>query len=765
MILKIKLSILFPFLFLGNIFGQRLDGTVLNSDTSEPVENTTILNLKSEVVALTNSRGEFSISLEDYPVILQISAIGFNQKRVKVSSSEEEIIIYISPSSEELSEVIIRSTLIPKELRNIPAAVSVISSEDIERIDATNLVQVFKYVPGVYVNQGALNTNKMNIRGIGARSQYSTNRIQAYFNGIPLTTAEGELTLDDIDPESISRVEIIKGPASSIYGAGLGGAINLYAAEAEPGETDASANLLFGSFGMLKKSISASHGTENTSIFANFADLDTEGYRDNGNYSRKSGLVHGNFKTNETNSLSFLANFTRLKAYIPSSLNEDDFLNDPSGAAFTWEAAQGFESYDRGLLGVSYEHHFSTDFRNITSVYLNFRDAYEPRPFNILKEERVATGARTRFNLSTSVLDMPSEISFGAEFYNEWYEIGTFQNLYEDFQDQGSVLGERLSSNEQTRNYTNFFGQLNLELSSKWMLEGGFNVNITRYNLTDLFVQDNVDQTGDYRFETIFSPRLGTIYEISTGKNLYASISHGFSTPTVAETLTPEGLINTDLQPETGINYEIGFKGNWFNNALYTEIAVYSIQIEDLLVAQRVAEDQYVGINAGKTNHNGIEFYAAYRKNIVSGIALKPYVNASLNFFEFEEFINRETDFAGNNLPGVPKSTINIGFDLELWNNLNFYTNYFIVGEIPLNDANSEFTDNYSLLNIKAVYKLALFRDFNLNFTAGMNNLTDELYAASVVPNAVGFGGAAPRYYYPGNERNYFGGVGLRYVF
>lgn len=139
-------------------------------------------------------------------------------------------------SLESLGEVVIRGTHIPSELRKIPAAISLITKRDLERIDATNFAQAFYNVPGVYVNQGALNTTKLNIRGIGGRSQYSTNRIQAYFNGFPLTTAEGELTLDDLDPESISRAEVIKGPASSIYGAGLGGVINIFSAEAVPGK-------------------------------------------------------------------------------------------------------------------------------------------------------------------------------------------------------------------------------------------------------------------------------------------------------------------------------------------------------------------------------------------------------------------------------------------------------------------------------------------------------------------------------------------------
>mgnify|MGYP002795169953 CR=1 FL=1 len=165
-----------------------------------------------------------------------------------------------------------------------------------------------------------------------------------------------------------------------------------------------------------------------------------------------------------------------------------------------------------------------------------------------MKEERISAGVRTKFNLSAELFDRSSKISFGAEYYNEWYEIGTFENLYRDFQDQGSVLGARISNNEQDRNYSNLFGQLNLELSDKWGLETGVNLNITNYSLTDLFVQDDIDQTGDYGFKTILSPRIATTYEVSENKNLYASVSHGFSTPTVAETLTPEGQLNTDLQ-------------------------------------------------------------------------------------------------------------------------------------------------------------------------------------------------------------------------
>ncbi len=747
----------------GYVNSQIVEGRIINTANSTPVENANIQHRTSGEKAVSSEQGIFRININNFPAILDISAIGYESRRV-VLENAESFSVALVPSQEALSEVIIRSTLIPTKLRSIPAAVNVISQGDLNRIDPSNFAQAFNNVPGVYVNQGALNTTKLTIRGIGARAQFSTNRIQAYFNGIPLTTAEGELTLDDFDPESLSRVEIIKGPSSSIYGAGLGGVINLYAAEARAGETQASVKTMFGSYNMLRNIVTASHGTENTSLFVNYNDMQTNGYRENGEYRRNSLLTNASLTTSAGNTLSFLANFTRLKAFIPSSINEEDFRNNPQVADANWARSRGFESYDRGLLGVSYNHRFSENFTNLTSIYLNFRDAYEPRPFDILKEERISAGARTRFNWDTSLFDFNSQFSFGAEYYREWYETGTFQNLFRQFEERGSVLGERLSNNEQDRNYTNLFGQVALDLTDKLRVETGINLNVTRYGLTDLVVQDEVDQSGDYQFKSIVSPRLGIAYEVTRGKNLYGSISHGFSTPTVAETLTPEGQINTELLPETGINYEAGFKGNWLNNTLYTEIAFYSIQIDDLLVAQRVAEDRFVGINAGKTSHNGIEFLLNYSFNLFSEVQLRPYLNGSLNFFEFTEFTNRDRDFSGNKLPGVPKSTYNLGLDAN-FRNLALYSNLLAVGEIPLNDENSGFAEEYQVLNLRATYELEIIPRLSILFSAGVNNVFDERYAASILTNAVGFGGAPPRHYYPGNPRNYYAGAGLNFQF
>ncbi len=748
-----------------NIIAQENQFKVLNSDSKEAIGKVSVF--KSNIlVAISDDKGEFTLSSNLFNGELQLKAVGFESSSILLKADEKnEQILYLPPMIEALSAVIIRSTTIPKTLQQTAASINLVAASDLKRTDATNILESFNNVPGIYINQGALNTNKINIRGIGARSQYSTNRIQAYYDGIPLATAEGELTLDDFDQEAIERVEIIKGPTSSVYGAGLGGSINLYSKTFKKDEAVAKVSSQYGRYNTQKHVLQASNSNENSSIFAIFSNLESDGYRENGSYDRKSALINGSISTGEKGKLSYLANFTRLKAYIPSSLNKDDFMNNPKSASFTWEQAQGFESYDRGLLGGSYTHSLFDDFTNITSVFISFRDSYEPRPFDILKEESISAGIRTKFNLATQLFKLPSDISFGAEYFNEWYETATFKNLYKDFPGQGSVLGKRLSNNEQDRNYSNIFAQINLDFTEKWSFEAGVNLNNTKYSLTDLYTSDQINQSGNYSFETIFSPRIGSSYEILKGKNIYASISQGFSTPTVSETLTPDGQINTNLKPETGTNFEVGFKGNWISNKLYTELSVYSIQIDNLLVAQRVAEDQYVGVNAGKTNHNGVEFLANYSFKAANMILIKPYINAAFNFFEFDEFINDDKNFSGNKLPGVPKYTMNLGVDLQTNSGFELFANFRSVGELPLNDVNSDFTDQYNLVNLKAGYTFKIFQDLKLNLYGGVNNAFDEHYAASIVTNAVGFGSQAPRYYYPGNPRNYYGGLQLSYNF
>ncbi len=741
---------------------QDLTGRVLAAETGEKLSDVSVKNLNTGKIEITDINGYFHFEEIDFPVRLEFSYVGYATQIKNIKSPDKDFTIRLQKEIGQLSEVILRSSNIPQELKRTPAAVSLISESELDRTDNFNLVQNLNYVPGVFVNQGALNTNKINIRGVGSRAQYSTNRIKAYINGIPLTTAEGELTLDDFDPEYLDRIEIYKGPVSSTFGAGLGGSINLYTKRNRQEQTSVGGEFSYGSFNTSKSRANISYVKDSMDISINYNNVRSDGYRDNGQYDRISLLGNAGITTKSGNHWSFLFSTTNLKAYIPSSLSEEDFRNNPQKAAFTWGRSAGYESYDKNIFGVSYEHNFSKELNNQTSLFYTHWDGYEPRPFDILDDERSSIGFRTKFNYRTSMVGKNAEFSFGAESMFEWYETLTYENNYQGTEPPRSVQGDRLSFNEQYRNYLNLFAQMNLELTSRLIFEAGLNFNNTSYELTDRFPEDEVDQSGNYGFDSVFSPRIGLNFEAFNEKFLYASVSHGFSTPTVAETLTPEGLINTDLQTETGLNYEVGFKGNWFNNRLYTELNLYTIQIRNLLVARRVGQDQYVGVNAGKADRNGIEFTSVYRSSLAGEINMNLFLNSNFNFFSFDKFIDQGENYSGNEIPGSPEYMISPGAEFQ-FRNYSFNLNYQAFGGMALDDANTQYTDPYQLLNLKLAYQRQFLKGFDFKIELGANNLFDEKYAASVVTNAVGFGGSAPRYYYPGNPRNYYGAISLKY--
>ena len=663
-----------------------------------------------------------------------------------------------------LSEVVIASP-IASTLQKTAAAVAVIRAKELERTDGVILTSILNTVPGVYMQQGALNTNRITIRGIGSRTQYGTNKVKAYYEGIPLTTAEGETTIEDIDLETISRIEIIKGPNCTSFGSGLGGVIQLFSKDILSKESFAKSKTTVGSYGLLQQSFSGGYGTVKSSLFSNYSHLQSDGFRANSAYDRKSFTLHGKQSISDKGSFSFIGSYTRLKAFIASSINETDFKNMPEKAAANWAAAQGYESYDKIVLGLGYQHRLSEKWSFKANVFSNFKDAFEPRPFDILDDKTTSLGLRSTVNFRSKLYSIPFEASLGTEMATELYTFSLFENKYQSQPNQGSIEGAEFSSKKQNRNYRNYFLQMDFELTQNLHLETGVALNATQYSLEDTFKTNTTIEKTDYTFGNVWSTRLGISYEVAASKNIYASVSKGFSVPSVAETLTPEGEINTNLKPEVGWNYELGFKGNWLQKRLYTEMAFFSTQINDLLVARRTAEDQFVGVNAGESSHKGVELALNYQLVNTDRIQLTPYFSGTFNNFKFRDFVDGDNDYSGNALTGVPNKQWNAGVDAKTASGFIANASYLNVGSIPMNDSGTKYSESYSLVNIKFGYSLTILKFLKTEISSGINNLGNSKYAASILPNAVGFGKALPRYYYPGNPRNYYAGFSVSYIF
>ena len=662
----------------------------------------------------------------------------------------------------QLDEVVLLESLKPKQATGIVPSV-VIGAKVFQNYSPADLVSSMNQIPGVFVLSGALNTNRITIRGVGARTPFGTDKLRLYYNEIPVTNGTGFSTIEAYDLENLNSVEVIKGPKGTAFGTNLGGAIIMNPKEALFEATTFSNNLTVGSYGLFKNIFGFTHANDKLLLELRYGHMNIDGYRENNRFERDGVLLNTSYKINEKIKISFLLNYIDYTAQIASSLSQSAFNEDPTQAAFTWNAAKGYEANKYTLAGISYSHTFNQQLKNTTSLFYTYLDHYEPRPFNILDEFTNGYGFRTRFLGNFKIHEENAQYSFGAELYKDKYDWSTFENLYQDNNVNGSLLGDQLSDNEELRSQVTVFGTLTIPFASYFSAQFGLNINKTNYDFKDLFNSGMANTSGERNFNVIFLPSLNLTYTFFPGQSVYANISRGYSNPSLEESLTPDGVINPDIAQETGTNYELGSELSLDNNNLKIDVALYRMDIKNLLVAQRVGEDEFIGKNAGSTKHQGLEINLNYKIELAPRFYLTPFVAYSFSHHKFVEFIDGENDYSGNPLTGVPEHRFNSGVQLRMGNGLYWNTTHQHVGRISLTDANTLSSEGYNLLHTRLGYKKQLTKQFSIGVDFGINNLGNTKYAQSVLINAVGFGGSEPRYFYPGNDRNFYGGLLLNY--
>lgn len=644
----------------------------------------------------------------------------------------------------QLASVDVTATMLGGELNSIPGSISVLTSKQLSAYSDISITEQLNSVPGITLHSGALNTNRIVIRGIGSRTPYSTNRIRAYLNDIPLTDGNGVTLLEDIDVNRLARVEVIKGPSSALYGSGLGGTIKLSTAQLDE---SVMASYKYGSFNTRKLNLATGLGYEGGHATASFHRTQSEGYRQNNNYSRNSAYLTADKQINET-LIGLTVVLSELEAQIPSSIDRDMYDHEPHRAASNWLAVEGHENQQRVLAGLSVRQRLNENFSNNATLFVAYRDEFELRPFNHLEEQSVSYGIRNQVHYQKDRLGAVA----GVELYTEKHHWRTFLPQG----DSESTVNDI----DETRSFGNVFAMANYQVSDKLLLSTGLNINRLSYRYSGL-----LNDADAFSFPVIVSPRLGANYELSGSTRLYASLGHGFSSPSLEETLLPEGDKNPDIKPEQGWMYEAGLRYTGFDNRLFVDAVVYHIAIRNLLVTKRISEEVFTGINAGRSNHSGVELQSAYQlfsgRHFPGQLRLDASLNLSRNVFV--DFIDNEIDHSGNYLPGIPASALTFGLEWLPFDGFQFYFNTRVSGSQYLTDANDLDVEGYTVSNLKISHKLVVSGDFAIRINGGVNNIFDAHYVSMVLPNAPGFGSTPRRYYYPGQPRNMYVGIGISF--
>ena len=745
--------------FTYNFYAQTINGKIIDGENSIGIAEVIFTNIEDTSINFSDDDGAFQLPKKGSYLV---EKEGFYAKEIIVSTSNY-FVVSLDAMVTNLNEVQILGSNFHQKLQNIPTSISIISNKDFEE-NTTNFNNIINKAPGVYMHSGTSTTNRITIRGIGSRNLYGTNKIKIYYDDIPLTNGSGESSVEDIELSTLGRIEIIKGPTSSIFGSGLGGTIQLIPHKGYFNATSLKSNVSIGSFGQKKYTLQSMLGNQTNAANIVYANSTSDGYRDNNQTDKESITIATNHYLDKKNNLTVLANYIDLKGFIPSSLNETDYLNNPTVASTTWAQAKGFEATKKGLLGVSWKHKYTTSTQQSTNVFYSLSDTYEIRPFNILEEKTIGSGIRTKISSKLKLLNRDFNWVVGGELFRDKKTYGTFQNLYQQTENNNSTKGNRVSDLAELRTYFNVFFDSNYQLSKKTNLTFGLNFHKTFYQLNDHFNEGTNDSSGNYNFKPKLSPSVGITNQLSKNSMIFGAISHGFTSPTLEEILLPTNKINTDIKPEEGWNFEVGTRGNLLNSNMNYSVSLFTMNVKNLLVAKRVGEDQYVGMNAGETSYNGLEATLNYTVLKNENLTINLQNNATLNNFKFKDYVDFDADYSGNKLTGVPNHIVNTSLQIELKKGLYFKSDYTYVGRIPMRDDNSIFSEKYQLINTTVGYKINLNSALTCNLYGSVFNVFNEKYASMLLINATSFGNSKPRYYYPGEPTNYRIGFNLNYI-
>ena len=727
---KILLN-LFLLTYTFTTFSQTVSVRILDNIDGTPLENIKVEN--EEEVFYSNKDGEIVLKNDLLPIDLFINDFRYYPKNVRVSKAQS-IEIKLTNKGFILDDIVINSNFYSKKLKDNNTSTSIIDDIEFRKNEGEFLINSLNQVTGVYSHSAGYNTNRITIRGMGSRSPYSTNKIKSYLNNIPLSNGVGETTIEDFGIDILDQIEINKGPNSSIYGSGLGG--NIILKTSKNFEKTVKIKSILKSFNTYQNSISVSRKINRLNLLLNFEKLKSDGYRDNNTYDNNRFFASVNYEINKDYVIDFIHFYNSADALIPSSLSLENFINNPSSAAFSWRNVEGGEDYNRSLTGLTFNSKKNKYSSSTTLFYKTFNND-ENRPFNYLIEESDSYGFRHIGKFPLNSFDF----SYGLEYSDENY-------LFSTWDEYGSNNQSIISQQTQNRKNYNYFLQLDKSFKNSF-LTIGIGSNKINYD----WVDETESTSLSYNTKTIISPRIS--YNHNLDKiSIFGNISHGFSSPNIDETLDENGIVNPDIKPETGWNYEVGIIGSTNDNSLSYNLGLYFMDIKNLLVAQRTSFDTFTGVNAGRTTHPGLEATVNFPLFRGKNLTITSSNNFSKYWYIFKDFNNRGTDYSQNKLTGVPAHTIYSKIKINLKNYLA-QISFQNVGKIPMNDSNELFTDSYSVIDLK-LSRLYSIKNLGINISTGINNLFDTRYASGIVINARGFGGRDPRFYYPGLPRNYF---------
>ena len=470
----------------------------------------------------------------------------------------------------------------------------------------------------------------------------------------------------------------------------------------------------------------------------------------------------------------------------PGSLTKSQAENDPSQATEFVKSQGSGKKISQGQAGLTFNYEPGDYEKLDASFYMISRSMLNPMPGEVIRLDRIAGGFRTDYNYNFKLFNWNPGILAGADYEiqndvrtemnNDGvsdYNSLAFNQIIDAVRPGATTLDQR-----EIVYSTGAFAKFEFSPLQNTFVSLGLRYDKYNFAVYERLFTGSINNSGARRLNNI-SRMAGINYSLTDNIHLFANYSTAFQTPTTTElsnSPTGQGGFNQALQPELISNYEIGARGNLSGTAFLYNLSVYRLNVDQILIPYQLPGSQSIVLyyrNTGNADNNGLEV-------LLNWIPNEPYkisVSYNLMDFKYTSFIEDfpvtngfvPVQLDGKRVPGVPENKLSAnltykiipGFTAGL--SLNWTGKYFaddINGPVPGSDPNiSDYiNDSYITADLQFTYEHP-FTFGNLNVYLCIENIFNEKYSGSIIPNASG-----GKYFEPGLPRNWYGGISLRFL-
>ena len=668
-------------------------------------------------------------------------------------------------AEQRFEEVEVTATRTERPIEEVPAGVSTITEEEIKNTKIFGLSEALQGTPGVQAEtKNGGYDSRLIIRGAGLKARYGVREIMVLVDGVPITDPDGMTRLDSVDTDLVERIDVVKGPNSTLYGANAaGGVINIITRS--PFAETKSLKAGYGSYRTDMEGLIYGTALGATAVTGYASHRATDSWREWNEFSTTQAGIKVGHAFADASSLEASFGYTTADIQLPGTLTKNQFYTDAS--QLTSEPWRNSGRY--------------SDVYSANLRYRTTAGAFDLKPILYYQHW-------THFHPVTGIINDGGADVYGADIQGDMkHKIGSMDALlitgiaaqmdksdgdqytYRDVRTlpSGRILytlsdtrGELAEVETDDVSKWGVYVQESIRPSDRWIVDAGVRYDQVNFKVDNQTYWKYLYSSGSYTtapsttnlnkdFSAV-TPRLGVVYKAGALVHLYGNIATGFQTPQSSEIME-----NPDLKPLKAINYEVGMrvrspKGHSF------DLSVFQIDVTDEIVQTALPFGETGYTNAGKTQKRGLEFAGVVMP--VEGWAIGgSYTYSHFKYIEFTEPVGAANiDRSGNWLPYIPwhQYMIYTGYRHRSGFKARLETNTW--GRYYVDNANSFLYQGYGFItNANIGYETR-----RLDVTFDVYNLFDRLYAIEVTKDT---SPTAVEKYRPGAPRSFMVRIAYRF--